>query len=97
MFGTPEGRTAGDTQTPTHKVFGRLGIEYTPQSLTPKDPGMSFLGLPLQSYSRDGMFRPSILIDREGSGFLVNMEAENDGKSKFGSSPFPADFQVNQP
>ena len=27
-------------------------------------------GFPLQSYSGDGMFRPSILLDREGSGFL---------------------------
>ena len=27
-------------------------------------------GFPLRSYSRDAMFRPSILLDREGSGSL---------------------------
>ena len=40
----------------------------------PKSPGF-----PLQSYSSDGMFRPSILLDREGSGFLgsKNFQATN--------------------
>ena len=38
----------------------------------PKDPFvLKRKGLHLQSYSGDGMFRPSILLDRDGSGFLA--------------------------